>query len=324
MNFFKYFLGTFNTFNKDNSRPLSITPVDYELQYKNEREKRIKIEASITNLEKEFLENLSKKLKKKNLSSFSEALLLLEQYIFISKINEKNYERQTFLVLIEYYKALKEIEVSNFSFSSNLFTLSNKHVIVFEGLPSVGKGSVIDVLKDKFNNFVEVFESIQYFGRRNNTKLNKSDENFYELLRELPPVIHHVILFLELYRLSYFIIKSDKENFFIKEFYHAYIVNKFLVEGKNYVNSSNESDSSLLCLDWPFDLPIPEIVLYCTCTSENRMLRLNEKIKSLSEISDEDINANVFFFHFYHFFKNVLNYYIFFSTFILKLRALEQ
>lgn len=195
----------------------------------------------------------------------------------------------------EYLNFLDELEQVNIDTAS----FGSKHVLGVEGLQYSGKSNLIDSIHKHLPKM--------------------------EIIRrhDIPDVIQRhsetaciAWEFLENYRIAHEVVGSSAEIFIIENYYHHFLTKYLQRSVKNEEEVNNLSYASFA---WPFDLPMPELVLFLTTTTEIRLARQEEQSKGPTTIipgtyredevvvSSRDSVANVSLFLFLILLLTILN-----------------
>jgi hypothetical protein len=141
---------------------------------------------------------------------------------------------------------LEQAEIDIASFGS-------KHVLGVEGLEFSGRSTLVDSI------------------------VRRLPQSKIILRREVPDIINNhsetVCIawdFLENYRIALEIIESEEEIFLVENYFHFFLT-KYLQSAAKTEDDVNNFPYSTF--SWPYDLPIPELVLFLTTTTEIRLSR---------------------------------------------------
>lgn len=152
----------------------------------------------------------------------------------------------------DYISFLDSLELSEIDTAS----FGSKHVLGVEGLEFSGKTTLV--------------ESI---GKR-------LPQSKIVTRREIPDIINHhsdtvriAWDYLENYRIALEIIESKEEIFLVENYFHFFLT-KYL---QNWATTEDDVNNfPYSSFSWPFDLPMPELVLFLTTTTEIRLSRQEE------------------------------------------------
>eukprot|EP01031_Cornospumella_fuschlensis_P024627 gene24627-29754_t len=150
-------------------------------------------------------------------------------------------------------------------------SFGEKHVLVVEGLKGSGKSAITQALKD-------ICPSIQVINPRSldiyALMLQILTPNVLNAFPFLSPLCHMLLN----YYVAWVIVASTDTIFLVEEFYHAFVVQN--------VPAGEVEGMAPCALQWPLDLPLPELVLYLTCPRDVRAQRC-----VLSATPEEDAQA---------------------------------
>jgi hypothetical protein len=153
----------------------------------------------------------------------------------------------------DYLQFLDKLELLDL----NTASFGAKHVLSVEGLEFSGKSTLI-------NNIYKRVSKVKVINRQ-----------------ELPDVIHNhsetaciAWEFLENYRIAMEIIDGDDDVVLIEDYFHHFLtkyLRKFVKQEEDVNNVPYPSFA------WPFDLPMPELVLFLTTTTDTRIERKQDE-----------------------------------------------
>jgi hypothetical protein len=220
--------------------------------------------------------------------------------------------------LLQYYmEQLKLIEASHLS--QNIFQTTDsesapaKHVIVFEGLTGTGKSSVIDLLLQQCPG-VEVIRTPYTLSQFQTHRSSEDDADLdpfttalpevppqhsveyweyhlYAFIAQLPTCFQILFQYLELYRIAYRIQTSKNTVFLVENYYHAFLVLGLLPHTPTNPTTSTvnpvEQWKEHHTFTWPLDLPLPELVLYLTTSTDIRLERVQSVVHQHSTANNK-------------------------------------
>lgn len=146
-----------------------------------------------------------------------------------------------------FFQLLDEIMASDMS--SQGFT--GKTVVTVEGLEGSGKSSVIaDIVRGCYN--------VQWITDNCNGVVN----DVREIFNAMPEPVLKAFEFSVNYVIAYEIVKSENTVFIIESFHHAVCARNIC---EKVLSESGIDELSTSVFDWPFDLPVPELVSISWC-----------------------------------------------------------
>lgn len=157
----------------------------------------------------------------------------------------------------DFYRCLESVERVGFTTKS----FDNKTVVVIEGLEGSGKSSVADKLSKMATNSVVLSRNSIHCVRR-----------VQSIFNSMPGPVTAAFECVINYFIAYQIVTNNEYQLFIVEKYqHARCVSN-VCERVPTVEEVNTLEAS--AFEWPFDLPVPQLVVFLAVPTDVRLHRL--------------------------------------------------
>lgn len=153
----------------------------------------------------------------------------------------------------DYMSFLDRIENADFDTTS----FASKHVLGVEGLEFSGKSTLIDGIAKRLHQI----------------KIVKRHE-IPDIIQRHSEIARIAWDYLENYRIAQEIMDTQEEIILVENYYHHFLAKYLQTSAKSEEDVNNFRYAAF---SWPHDLPMPELVLFLTTTTEIRLSRREER-----------------------------------------------
>lgn len=180
----------------------------------------------------------------------------LEAAALVLRVARSQDSRLDTIPIDKYLELIKHAEDCHFTLKS----FEGKAVVALEGLDGAGKSALSTCISNHCDEVVVLSAST-----------HPTIRLVQELFHSMPEAIQKAFEFANNYILAMEIVKSEKTAFFIDGYYHT-VCCRNVCEVAQHETAVHQMMPAVF--EWPYELPQPDLVLFLSVTTSNRLKRL--------------------------------------------------